>query len=600
MNCSAALEMLGLKANYTEEQLKRSYRRLMKEYHPDLYTTKTKAEQLSAESKTKEINEAYEMLIKKLKYYSNSEEKNNSSYETSLEKTKRNTIDKLNVQLERLKNFFVREAFVHKEDEIRFIKEAIADIKNCKTDLEIFNVMRNLKASIDQNNLDLFNWLINNWQRDRFTKEALSEFYHNYSEQVKYAKSVIDIIELIKKLKQDCYNKVNEYENRIRKQIRQRLDSCIAKYYNDDFYCLINDKVDNSKAKLENKIFDIYLADDYDTSKQYFNDIILNLYRQFEEELLSLLKTANIRNKKIIELYNYTLDDNRFVDFLNSKINYLYTNILSENFETLYEKVSIEVKTMYRQLKLEKIDLNRIKNRLMQNYVISINQLDILKNSKEINIITELYQQALKLLTNFLNNTSLDLLPQLLNIDFSDLENAKKLIDNITFDMVSDACDIYIKRKKSNINGSVIKVRSIDKQVNYDYIIEKLNYIFSDTLSVKEFKENYISIQQFLQQATYIGKYAKVNQHLIGNVQGIALYTAFDNVLFLDLTQTKFKFVIIKDNITYFDEANVALELKNKTEVYKKLISQYSLTFEENDYPQSKTKKFFNKQKIGS
>ena len=58
--------------------------------------------------------------------------------------------------------------------------------------------------------------------------------------------------------------------------------------------------------------------------------------------------------------------------------------------------------------------------------------------------------------------------------------------------------------------------------------------------------------------------------------------------------------MIIKDNITYFDEANVALELKNKTEVYKKLISQYSLTFEENDYPQSKTKKFFNKQKIGS
>ena len=53
-----------------------------------------------------------------------------------------------------------------------------------------------------ENNLDLFNWLINNWQRDRFTKEALSEFYHNYSEQVKYAKSVIDIIELIKKLKQ--------------------------------------------------------------------------------------------------------------------------------------------------------------------------------------------------------------------------------------------------------------------------------------------------------------------------------------------------------------------------------------------------------------
>lgn len=594
-------DTLELNDNYTEEQLKRNYRCLIKKYHPDLYTTKTKEEQLLAENKTKEINEAYETLIKKLKYRSNSRVKkdDNSSYETTLEQTKRNTIDKLNVQLERLRNFFVREAFIHKEEEIKFIKEAIVDIKNCTADLEIFNVMRNLKANIDQNNLDLFNWLISSWQFDRFTKKTLSEFYHNYSEQVKYSKSVIDIIELIKKLKQDCYNKVNEYENRIRKQIRQRLDSCITKYYNDEFYCLISDKIDKSKAKLEAKIFDIYFADTYDTSKEYFNDIISNLYRQFEKELLSLLKITNIRSKRITELYNYILDDNKFTNFLNSKINYLYTNILSENFKTLYEKVLTEIKTMYHRLKLEKLDLNRIKNRLMQNYVMSVNQFDILKNGKEINIITELYQQALKLLTNFLNNTSLDLLPQLLNIDFSDLENAKKMIDNITFDMVSDSCDIYIKRKKSNTNGSVVKVRSIDKQVNYDYNIEKLNYVFSNTLSVKEFKENYISIRQFFQQATYIGRYAKVNQHLIGNVRGIALYATFDNVLFLDFTENKFKFVIVKDNITYFDEVNVDDELKNKTEVYKKLISQYSLMFEKNNYDQPKTKRFSNNPKVG-
>lgn len=594
MKYGDALRILELDGDYTEKQLKKNYRNLMKKYHPDLHTKESEQEKLILEKRAKDINEAYEILAKSVKHRSNNT-KTNSSYETTLERTKKDVINKLNTQLERLKNFFASDAFIHKGEEIRFIKEAIINIRSCTTDLEIFNVMNNLKFNIEQNNLDLFNSFVDNWQIDSIMQKALDEIYYKYSDKVKYTKSIIDTMELIERLKQECYSKVNEYENKIRRQINQKLDRYVAKYSNSEFYFLISNEIEKAKQILEDKICDIYFDAAYEESKEYFNDIIAKLYHQFEKELLNLLKKATMRNKKITKLYDYFLNERQFQDFLNSKVTYLYTNILSEDFDNLYEKIADEVNSLYRQLKIEKMDLNKIKNNLLQNYVVSVSRLDTLKDSEEINSITRLYQQALQFLTSVGDkDVSLDMIPQLLNVDFSDLDYAKKTIIDIIFYSTSDDCDIYIKRKKSSINGNIIKARSVDRQVEYDYNIEKLNCNFSSSLSLREFKENYISLQQFLQQATYIGKYAKANQYLLGNVKGVALYATADNVLFLDLDQNKFKFVIDRDNISYFDDANVSAELKDKVEVYKLLMEQYSLVFDADEITQPKTKKFSN------
>ena len=399
MKYGDALRILELDGDYTEEQLKKNYRNLMKKYHPDLHTKESEQEKLILEKRAKDINEAYEILAKSVKHRSNNT-KTNSSYETTLERTKKDIINKLNTQLERLKNFFASDAFIHKGEEIRFIKEAIINIRSCTTDLEIFNVMNNLKFNIEQNNLDLFRNFINNWQIDYFMQKALDEIYYKYSDKVKYTKSVIDTMELIERLKQECYSKVNEYENKIRRQINQKLDRYVAKYSNSEFYFLISNEIEKAKQILEDKICDIYFDAAYEESKEYFNDIIAKLYHQFEKELLNLLKKATMRNKKITKLYDYFLNERQFQDFLNSKVTYLYTNILSEDFDNLYEKIADEVNSLYRQLKIEKMDLNKIKNNLLQNYVVSVSRLDTLKDSEEINSITKLYQQALQFLTN--------------------------------------------------------------------------------------------------------------------------------------------------------------------------------------------------------
>lgn len=50
-------EVLGVNADATEEEIKRSYRELIKLWHPDLHP-----DDVEAEIKTREINEAYEVL----------------------------------------------------------------------------------------------------------------------------------------------------------------------------------------------------------------------------------------------------------------------------------------------------------------------------------------------------------------------------------------------------------------------------------------------------------------------------------------------------------------------------------------------------------
>lgn len=55
-------EILGIKENASDEEVKRAYRELVKKYHPDQYRDNPLAE--LAQSKLAEINEAYDAIMK--------------------------------------------------------------------------------------------------------------------------------------------------------------------------------------------------------------------------------------------------------------------------------------------------------------------------------------------------------------------------------------------------------------------------------------------------------------------------------------------------------------------------------------------------------
>lgn len=55
-------EVLGIKENASEEEIKKAYKELVKKYHPDKYQNNPLAD--LAEEKLREVNEAYDMLMK--------------------------------------------------------------------------------------------------------------------------------------------------------------------------------------------------------------------------------------------------------------------------------------------------------------------------------------------------------------------------------------------------------------------------------------------------------------------------------------------------------------------------------------------------------
>ena len=84
-----ALSKLNLKPDFTEEELKRSYRQLMKKYHPDLFVNASMKEQRTAEEQTKEINGAYDIISKSMKG------QNSSNNNNTTQDTKKSYIDSL-------------------------------------------------------------------------------------------------------------------------------------------------------------------------------------------------------------------------------------------------------------------------------------------------------------------------------------------------------------------------------------------------------------------------------------------------------------------------------------------------------------------------
>lgn len=70
MNLYEARKLFKLPINYTFEELKSSYRKLIIKWHPDKFATSSKEQHDVAEKITKKINEANEILIEELNSHS--------------------------------------------------------------------------------------------------------------------------------------------------------------------------------------------------------------------------------------------------------------------------------------------------------------------------------------------------------------------------------------------------------------------------------------------------------------------------------------------------------------------------------------------------
>ena len=63
----AAYETLGISQGIDEENLRKAHRKLMKEFHPDKFSSKSEEEQILAAEKSAQFNEARDIILKHLK-----------------------------------------------------------------------------------------------------------------------------------------------------------------------------------------------------------------------------------------------------------------------------------------------------------------------------------------------------------------------------------------------------------------------------------------------------------------------------------------------------------------------------------------------------
>ena len=65
LNENECLDLLGLKPGFSQKQLKEAYRQAVKMNHPDKVATLSDEFKALAEKRMKQINQAFEMLLKK-------------------------------------------------------------------------------------------------------------------------------------------------------------------------------------------------------------------------------------------------------------------------------------------------------------------------------------------------------------------------------------------------------------------------------------------------------------------------------------------------------------------------------------------------------
>lgn len=296
MNITKALALLGLTNNYTEEELKKAYRRLSKLNHPDSHANESPEAIDKYTRLTQDLNSAYEILKKNLK---------------------------------RKKETSTRDSYL--DIQILFIKSKINSYyKECSAK-KLMNLVNKLIAKYNMKLTNINSYLEISSILNLF-KYELELLYKDYGE--KYAKKYkipqFLVLRYVKEFDCDCkvfYGQLQSSLNHIDLDIIKILN----KYNNKNHYIDLEEDIKLLLSELKTKLYNIDIKEEeYKALIETYQNKIEIIFRKYERkynkfitEYNKVRHKLNISERKYIENNISTFIKETPIDEISLKLNEL-------------------------------------------------------------------------------------------------------------------------------------------------------------------------------------------------------------------------------------------------------------------------------------
>ena len=549
-----ALTKLNLNPNFTEEELKKAYRQLMKKYHPDLFINASIEEQKLAEEQSKEINEAYDIICKTIKG------QNNSSNNNQNQDAKKAYIDSLYNELL---------SFTSKTDipELREYDTAIRVV------IKVFRAFTNTVG--DENYKSKINKLY--YQHVASIKKEFEnlkqEFYNKYG---------LNENEIPEVLNYNCsldafYNQLLNIERKynIKRRLRTKLDQEILQYTNYAGYSKLKELVDLIKNQTIEKILkDKTLRKSFRDNEESLSikTIIAKMHEEIKEAFATyhnyVIKINNLR--ETIEKIN---NDNIKKKFANLEEQFnkraSFTDIdrfLNELLVLIDEFIK---KEEYKKKSMPLISKSYAK--ILNNYKRVIETLSSERDFKRIKIANKVFEDVLTSLQFIhLGEIKIDALIELEKVDFlSETKITQNLLLNSNLNR-KEKTGIFIRKEDIKGANDVLIGKIIEMTSQKITLIGK-RFIGegNSELTKEELETNYISIEEFLANSAFIGDiYYEVNK------ENIILYGSGLVKIILNANTNKIEVTLVNISKNYKNESSSSLiqPYKNKDYMLQELI----------------------------
>ena len=483
MTITKALLIFGIKNNYTEEELKKRYRELVKLNHPDHHMDLDEDKQDEYNRKTQDINEAYELLKKNLTkaptytYETSSAYWSNQSYQGYGYYTRND--DQVIYEMKEIK---------------KKISSYFAPCPAEKLKTQVSNLILDYIIKVDNSKnpqLTLINFQID-----------LEKKYRNYIDIYSKKHKIPQFIIQKRKFNYDCdcaklFNQLKECE----RTIEFDFSKTNRKFQYHDHYKILESKILEEKNKIREEIT-------YNTTNQEYkkllneyenlvNKMILEYTRKYAEYIYALKKLSKQLNPDIKKyLYNHITEI-----ILNSTDDEI-TQILIDAIEESNSKIDLKEESskdnneenINELLKTRKIVYKELKEKFL-----IVSTIDIL----EYETINKLFTKAVELL--YSETCTMDIISKIEKITFDNpQEEYEQLIEmNQKNNIISDEF-ICINRTSYELDDKICKAKSIHHKDIVHYAI-KNNFNEDNIIDEKTFKENYITIDEFLKEAIFLG-----------------------------------------------------------------------------------------------